>query len=640
MGLERLHAMDNEKKENEFGFSMEFDSNTIDHLGIKLYSQFPPVLAELVSNAYDAEAKNVEILIDRNNNKIIIKDDGVGMTHEEINNAYLRIGRNRRIATGTGKSKNNLREVTGKKGLGKLAIFGIAKTIIVTSVSEGYKNSLKINYASLKGSPPPYKPEVIVEYETCTEATGTEITIEDFSIGIADTNKLALGLAKRFNFFDEDFNVLIIDGTSDPLKVTRELYTSTIETQFTWSFPEDFKEEIVEKVAFEYLNSKKITGQILTSSTPLRKMDQGFNIYARGKIAAQNIFFNDRSNDNFNQYVFGFFNIDVLDEDDSLDLIGTARQTILWEQNEEVKLINQHLDTLIKDIENKWRLKRAEAKGRNLDELISPDFFDGLSKNDVSQIKKIKNSLISNSSDDVDVEPVLAILNTVKDLFGFQSFQEYVGSLSDSEVTVENIEKITSDWEQIEAKELAKIATGRISAINQFEKFVREDASETKAIQPFLEKFPWILNPRITTFDREKTFKKILEENFPDRELEGSNRRLDFLCYLTNGELVIIELKRPRITIGLKEIQQALDYKTFLERNHKDAIERGVTTFLVSDNHKIKQDAESIYPSLEETGRLKILSYSDLLVQARKYNEEFIVTYEELEEKLKDKKYN
>ena len=69
------------------------------------------------------------------------------------------------------------------------------------------------------------------------------------------------------------------------------------------------------------------------------------------------------------------------------------------------------------------------------------------------------------------------------------------------------------------------------------------------------------MNPRITTFEREKTFKKILQENFPDKELEGRNRRLDFLCYLTNGELIIIELKRPSIKISLKEINQALEYK-------------------------------------------------------------------------------
>lgn len=38
-----------------------FDINTIDHLGVKLYSTIPPMIAELVSNAWDADANNVHI---------------------------------------------------------------------------------------------------------------------------------------------------------------------------------------------------------------------------------------------------------------------------------------------------------------------------------------------------------------------------------------------------------------------------------------------------------------------------------------------------------------------------------------------------------------------------------------------------
>lgn len=623
------------KTEYKKGFLMGFDPNTIDHLGIKLYSQFPPVLAELVSNAYDAEAENVTINIDRENNTITVKDDGVGMTHQEINEDYLVIGRNRRVATKSGKSKNNKRLVTGKKGLGKLAIFGIAKTIIITSVSEGLKNSLKINYDNLKGTVPPYNPDALTEFEETSENCGTEIIIEDFTTEISSLDVLAIGLAKRFNFFDDSFKVTLVDNQNPPIEVSRELYTNKIATQFSWTFPDDFSSEINEKIAYKFLNDKQIAGTISTATTPLRKMDQGFNVYARGKIAAQNIFFNDRSNDNFNQYVFGSFNVDVLDEDNQEDVIGTARQSILWEKNEELEQIKSNLDTLIKDIEKDWRRKRAEQKNIDLDEIIPQDFYGGLSESEKSQIKRIKKSLLTNSMDKEEVKPILEILTTVKDLFGFQSFQEYVGSLSDSEVTVENIEKISNDWERIEAKELAKVATGRISAIDQFEKFIREDASETKVIQPFLEKFPWVLNPRITTFEREKTFKKILQENFPDKELDERNRRLDFLCYLTNGELIIIELKRPSIKIGYKEIQQALKYKRFLEKSHRDAIAKGVSTYLVSDRYDLSDDAEMIYPSLEKDGNLKILSYSDLLVQARTYNEEFISVYELLEEKAK-----
>ena len=38
-------------------FTMEFELTTIEHLGVKLYSFLPPVIGELVSNAWDADAE-------------------------------------------------------------------------------------------------------------------------------------------------------------------------------------------------------------------------------------------------------------------------------------------------------------------------------------------------------------------------------------------------------------------------------------------------------------------------------------------------------------------------------------------------------------------------------------------------------
>ena len=42
-------------------FVMPFEAMTIEHLGLKLYSKLPPVISELVSNAYDADSPKVEI---------------------------------------------------------------------------------------------------------------------------------------------------------------------------------------------------------------------------------------------------------------------------------------------------------------------------------------------------------------------------------------------------------------------------------------------------------------------------------------------------------------------------------------------------------------------------------------------------
>lgn len=101
---------------------------------------------------------------------------------------------------------------------------------------------------------------------------------------------------------------------------------------------------------------------------------------------------------------------------------------------------------------------------------------------------------------------------------------------------------------------------------------------------------------------------------------------------MVNSELIIIELKRPSIKISLKEIQQARRYERFILKNHKQAIEMGVKTYLISDRFDMEDEAKDFYESLEKDGKLYIRSYSDMLNQAKQYNREFIDKFNDVRE--------
>lgn len=102
---------------------MTFTPNTIEHLGVRMYSTLPPVVAELIANSYDADATKVHVhLIDNGNKEIVVSDNGHGMSFSEINDKFLRIGRNRRNDEDSQESPGR-RKVIGKKGLGKLSFF-------------------------------------------------------------------------------------------------------------------------------------------------------------------------------------------------------------------------------------------------------------------------------------------------------------------------------------------------------------------------------------------------------------------------------------------------------------------------------------------------------------------------------------
>ena len=56
---------------------MKFAPNTIEHLGVKMYSTLPPVISELIANSYDADASQVTVsLKDDEEKEIVVSDNG------------------------------------------------------------------------------------------------------------------------------------------------------------------------------------------------------------------------------------------------------------------------------------------------------------------------------------------------------------------------------------------------------------------------------------------------------------------------------------------------------------------------------------------------------------------------------------
>ena len=110
-------------------YKMSLSLNVLNHLGINLYSNIPAVLSEIVANSWDADAENVKITI--MNDEIVIEDDGCGMDVADINNKFLYIGYQKRNENIQSPKFN--RKYMGRKGIGKLSMFSIAKVVEIYS---------------------------------------------------------------------------------------------------------------------------------------------------------------------------------------------------------------------------------------------------------------------------------------------------------------------------------------------------------------------------------------------------------------------------------------------------------------------------------------------------------------------------
>ena len=170
---------------------MRFAGRLVKHLGLQMYAGAVPSIAELVANAWDAEASRVDITIPlgqplTTDAVITVKDDGHGMTFDECDGEYLVVGRDRRQVEGD-KSKKGKRRLMAHKGIGKLAGFGTANIVTVKTVTNKAVTEFRLNYDDIVKDGEfvkDYKPDVLAD-GTSSEPQGTTITLTEIKISRA-----------------------------------------------------------------------------------------------------------------------------------------------------------------------------------------------------------------------------------------------------------------------------------------------------------------------------------------------------------------------------------------------------------------------------------------------------------------------
>ncbi len=87
---------------------------------------------ELVKNAYDADATSVKVIFENTNTpsgRIIIKDNGEGMSLDDLRNRWMVISTSNKIRSSTTALK--ARKKVGEKGIGRLAMDRLARQVTV-----------------------------------------------------------------------------------------------------------------------------------------------------------------------------------------------------------------------------------------------------------------------------------------------------------------------------------------------------------------------------------------------------------------------------------------------------------------------------------------------------------------------------
>lgn len=344
-------------------YELKFDPKTIEHLGVKMYSTLPPALAEIISNAFDADASNVTLTFHeakRTPKSITIQDDGDGMSSEDIQSKFLVIGRNRRYEDGDKPTRKYGRLPTGKKGLGKLALFGLAKVITIDTVREGIRNRFVLEWDSLLSAQGVYNPRSEIVSQETERPDGTTIKLSQLKrVSPFDLEGLADNLSKIF-ILDSTFSIVLKSTDGKLAVVDNDRKYKQVTPQFSWTekdlVPSDSKYK------------SKISMKLITSSTPIPPNSdlRGITLFSRGKLVNAPEYFASSTSSHFFQYLTGWIQADFIDLLDE-DVISTNRQSINWDHSEMADF-RQFLSDIILNVGRRWREKRAEDKDRKFKE--------------------------------------------------------------------------------------------------------------------------------------------------------------------------------------------------------------------------------------------------------------------------------
>lgn len=355
---------------------MTFDPNTIEHLGVRMYSTLPPVLTELIGNSHDADAEHVMLTLnDINGEKeIVIEDDGSGMSFAEINDKFLRIGRNRRLEDEADTTPKG-RKIIGKKGLGKLSFFGIAHEIEISTKKDGKENIFQMTWEDIKKETKEYKPVVVKKDESCAaNEHGTKITLKkiqresDFS-----PEDIANSLSKMF-IIDSSFEVAIRHNSDEPIIVSNERRYADLEKEVEWKIPDnsEYKDD--------YDKADQVVGHLMATKKPIppKTNMRGVILFSRKKMVNLPEYFSDSTSSHFFSYLTGWLEVDFIDEFED-DVIATNRQSLNW-GHEEMQKLRVHLRGLINWLERDWRKKREEMRKKKLSEATGINVTDWFGK--------------------------------------------------------------------------------------------------------------------------------------------------------------------------------------------------------------------------------------------------------------------
>lgn len=430
-------------------YKIEIDPRILELLGPNLYTNIYYVLAEIIANAYDADAHNVYIINEEN--AIRVEDDGHGMSYSKGEvSKYLGVAKLSR--TNKEDSYSALgRKKMGRKGIGKLAALSVSESVDVLTISENEKSGFILSRKpGDNGKLQSIEEEKIIFRKIQKHGTAIVMRNPEYSLH-KTTDAIKRNIVNIFPLVDEDFRIHIIDIKGKDVVIERldEMFAKSlcsiitlgddykylanrVKTKF-----EERKNELIESRSSFIKNIRlinnngeelsyelKIEGWIGAYETSKGRKkttsdfpDNFISLYANKKMGEFNILPKVGKNALNEAYIVGQLHVDLFELSELPDMALSNRQGYKSDDLRYETVLEYVRKTLLPEILNKRvlfsNLKKAKAKKTQLEEQKK---LEEKLKRVVEGFKRktgdsISNRIASEYSDNMNSERLKDIVN-------------------------------------------------------------------------------------------------------------------------------------------------------------------------------------------------------------------------------------
>lgn len=208
-------------------YSFRPSARIINTIGAEIIKDMHAALVELVKNAYDADANYVEIIFKKsikNGLVIKVKDDGHGMSFDDLTNKWLVISTDDKLSR---KTSPKGRKMQGRKGIGRFAAAILGENLKLETIDNHKKTVLKIHWRDFSDK------KYLDEIEYDIKSYDSDIKHGSLFTIYASNEKKELWTTREIDSFIKELRKLLtpieLDKKQDDFKISINFKNSQFE---------------------------------------------------------------------------------------------------------------------------------------------------------------------------------------------------------------------------------------------------------------------------------------------------------------------------------------------------------------------------------------------------------------------------